>query len=173
MTKVDKPTQIVSDMLSNLGKFRDLQGGSEAMRKAGNAYLVRGEEESDKAYDNRLKLAFLFNGLMETVADMNGRVMDQPVTLKEGASQDAIDWAENIDMAGRNLANFASDVLTDGLVSGINFLLVDAPMRQGGETVQQARDRNLRPFVKHLRVLCRFELTARSAVRRIMNHPQS
>ena len=139
-------------MLEACAKGRALMGGTTAMRRAGQAYLPKFEAESSQAYDARLKASWLFNGYRKTVRDMAGRVFDKPAEIAEGPDQ-LIEWAENIDLQGRDLSTFAAEVFKDGLSGpGISWIMVDAPPRNGTVTRAQADRENLRPYLTHLTI---------------------
>lgn len=139
-------------MLAAAQKGRALMGGTTAMRAARTTYLPQFAKESAAAYDVRIKSSWLFNGYRKTVKDMTGRVFAKPIEIAEG--DDRLDeWAENIDMQGRDLSTFARQVFEDALQGpGIAYIMVDAPPRQGTVTQAQAQEQNLRPYMVHLRV---------------------
>lgn len=139
-------------MLAAAQKGRALMGGTTAMRAASTTYLPKFAKESQPAYDTRLKSSWLFNGYRKTVKDMTGRVFSKPVEIVTGPER-LKEWAENIDMQGRDLSTFARQVFEDGLSGpGINYIMVDAPMREGTVTQAAAIEQNLRPYMVHLRV---------------------
>lgn len=139
-------------MLLAAQKGRALMGGTTAMRAATTTYLPKFTKESHPAYDVRLKASWLFNGYRKTVKDMTGRVFSKPVEIAEGPDR-LKEWADNIDMQGRDLSTFARQVFEDGLAGpGINYIMVDAPMREGTVTQAAAIEQNLRPYMVHLRV---------------------
>lgn len=134
-------------------KGRALMGGTRAMREAGESYLPRFEAESVTAYNARLGGSWLFNGYRKTVRDMAGRVFDKPVSLGEDAPAALVDMESNVDLAGRDLSTFAAEVFKDGLSgSGISWIMVDAPAREGEVTRAAAVAENLRPYLVHLTV---------------------
>lgn len=133
-------------------KGRALMGGTAAMRKAGKAYLPEFPQEDAKAYEARRDQSWLFNGYKKTVKDMSGRVFEKPVTLGESAPESLKTWAENIDLQGRDLSTFSREVFEDGLSgTGISYIMVEAPAREGEVTKQEAKDANLRPYLIHLK----------------------
>lgn len=139
-------------MLAAAQKGRALMGGTTAMRAASTTYLPRFAKESQQAYDVRLKASWLFNGYRKTVKDMTGRVFAKTVEIKEGDDR-LKEWAENIDMQGRDLSTFARQVFDDALSGpGISYIMVDAPPREGTVTQAQAQEMNLRPYLVSLRV---------------------
>lgn len=139
-------------MLAAALKGRALMGGTTAMRAARTTYLPQFAKETNPAYDVRLKASWLFNGYRKTVKDMTGRVFSKPVEISEGDDR-LKEWADNIDMQGRDLSTFARQVFEDALSGpGISYIMVDAPPRKGTVTQAQAQAENLRPYMVGLRV---------------------
>lgn len=139
-------------MLTAAQKGRALMGGTTAMRAAKITYLPQFAKETTPAYEVRLKASWLFNGYRKTVKDMTGRVFSRPVEISEGDDR-LKEWADNIDMQGRDLSTFARQVFEDGLSGpGISYIMVDAPPRNGTVTQSAAIEQNLRPYMVHLRV---------------------
>jgi hypothetical protein len=147
---VAKRTPVATAMVEATRKGRDLMGGTAAMRAAGTRYLPKFKAELKEDYDARLGLSWLFNGYKKTVRDMSGRVFDRPVEVAEAPSQ-IIDWSENIDMQGRDLSTFAAEVFKDGFASGVSYIMVDAPRREGQTTRAQAASEGLRPYLVHIK----------------------
>jgi len=148
---VEKRTDTVAAMVAAAAKGRALMGGSEAMRAAGQTYLPKFKSEDVIDYQARLTASWLFNGFKKTVHDMTGRVFDKPIEVSEGP-EPLKGWAENIDMQGRDLSVFASDVFKDGFASGVSYIMADAPKRNGETTRAQASAAGLRPYLVHLKV---------------------
>lgn len=149
---VAKRSDASQAMVDATAKGRALMGGTDAMRKAGETHLPKFEAESDTGYKTRLNSSWLFNGYRKTVRDMAGRVFDKTAEIAEGAPEQVMEWAKNIDMAGRDLSTFAKAVFEDGLSGpGISYIMVDAPAREGEVTRAQAQRANLRPYFVHLR----------------------
>ena len=136
---------------AQLCKARTLMGGTESMRRAGESYLPKFEGEDKKHYDFRKAISTLFNGFRKAVWDFTSRVFEEPVRLDEDVPQEFKDWSEDIDLEGRNLSNFANGVFEDGLQSGIEYILVDAPPKIEGETLRDARSDNKRPYLVHIK----------------------
>lgn len=136
---------------AKLEKTRTLMGGTVAMRLAAKTYLPQFEGESDDHYKTRRDMSYLFNGFKKTVFDMSGRVFEKPAVLGEDADQKFKDYAEDVDLEGRDLSTFAKTVFEAGLQSGIEYLLVDAPPKVEGETVAQATENNSRPYIIHIK----------------------
>lgn len=129
---------------------RALMGGTDAMRKAGTTYLPQEPAESEAAYKNRLHRTFLFNGYRKTVRDMTGKVFSKPVQLGEDVPERLRGYAENIDLCGRHLNNFAVDVFEDGLQTGISHILVEMPPAQQGATRRDEIEAGRRPYLVHV-----------------------
>jgi hypothetical protein len=125
--------------------------GTRAMRAAGETYLPKEPGESDAAYKTRRDRSTLFNGFRKTVRDMRGKVFAKPITLGDDVPAQLVEYAENIDLAGRNLDSFAFDVLGDGLQTGISYVLVDAPPKSGGETKADEQRTGWRPYLVHIK----------------------
>lgn len=149
-SSVDKRSAAAERQVALAAVGRALMGGTKAMREAGKTYLPQFEAESETAYQARLKSSWLFNGYRKTVMDNTGRVFDKPVEIKQGPNE-LSDWAENIDLAGRDLSMFARDVFESAMAgSGIAYVMVDAPRREGPVTRAQAEAENLRPYMSLL-----------------------
>lgn len=148
---VAKRSSEVASMIEDATKGRALMGRTKAMRAAGQTYLPKFDAESATDYASRLASSWLFNGYRKSVLDMTGRVFSKPIEITEGP-QKLKDWAENIDMAGRDLSVFSREVFKDGFQSGVSYIMVDAPRHDGETTQQAADDQGLRPFMSHLRV---------------------
>ncbi|MGB1388663.1 MAG: DUF4055 domain-containing protein [Paracoccaceae bacterium] len=147
---VAKRSKAVAVMVQAGAKGRALMGGTTAMREAGEAYLPRFKSEDRQDYDARLNSSWLFNGFKKACKDMVGRAFEKPVEIQVGPNA-LIDWSENIDMQGRDLSVFASEVFKDGFATGVSFIMVDAPRRDGETTRQMAEANGLRPYLVHLK----------------------
>jgi hypothetical protein len=148
---VGKRSSAVEAMVAASDKGRALMGGSDAMRAAGERYLPKFNSEDPADYQSRLKASWLFNGMRKTVKDMTGRVFDKSMELQDAPEQ-LKGWADNIDMQGRDLSVFASEVFKDSFIPGIGFIMVEAPRRDGETTRDQASVMGLRPYLVHLKV---------------------
>lgn len=126
---------------------RTLYQGTAAMRAAGKMYLPKEAAESEAAYEARLKRTVLFNAFGKTVNDMAGRVFAKEVFFGEDVPEQIEEWAENIDLTGRHLNVFASDVFKDAMQVGLAHILVDSPI--GNEATTRAEQG--RPYFVHLR----------------------
>lgn len=149
---VAKRTKASAHMVDASLKGMTLMGGTTAMQAAGETYLPRFKAEEVEDYQSRLKMTWLFNGYRSTVRDMTGKVFDKPVEIVD-APENVVEWMENADMQGRDLSTFAAEVFKDGLSgSGVSYIMVEAPRREGEVTLAQAQEQNLRPYLVHITV---------------------
>jgi hypothetical protein len=130
---------------------RALMGGTRAMRAAGTEYLPQEPAESNAAYKNRLSRSTLFNGFKRTVGGVVGKVFSKDPVLEEDVPANIVEWSEDIDLAGRNLANFAKEVFKDGVQVGLSHILVDMPSGDPAATRAQELETNRRPYFVHIR----------------------
>lgn len=134
----------------------DLMGGTEAMRRAGDSYIMRKEKEPDGSYFCRIERTVLRNAFAQTLGYYRGQVFSRQVALDNKSSnlsdddmQKFRDWSENVDQRGHNLTAWSGNVFTSGLVSGVTFCLVDYPhietINEDGVTLYRASDGTMRP----------------------------
>jgi hypothetical protein len=155
---VETPTSAVLSMRNDRKLPRALMGGTSAMRNSGSLYLPKELAESDASYKIRLERSFLFNGFAKTVRDMTGKVFAKPIAIGDDVPPDIAGYAENIDLAGRNLDVFASDVFEDALADGIGYILVemDPPAVDAhGDPIRLTKadeiSLNRRPWLVHIK----------------------
>jgi len=148
---VAKQTDAMAAMVQAGAKGRALMSGTAGMRKEGTRYLPKFKAEAEDDYQARLHSSWLFNALRKTIKDMTGRVFDSPIEIQD-APQQIIDMAEDIDMQGRDLSVFASEVFKDAFVPGVSYIMVEAPRRDADTTRAEAAAQGLRPYLVHLRV---------------------
>jgi len=141
----------MAGMVQASAKGRALVSGTSGMRDAGKKYMPKYPVEQEDDYQARLHLSWLFPAFGKTIKDMTGRVFDSPIEIQD-APQQIIDMAEDIDMQGRDLSVFASEVFKDGFVPGVSYIMVEAPRRNADTTRADAAAQGLRPYLVHLRV---------------------
>lgn len=144
--KVAEPSRNSAYGSAKIKKIRDLRGGVEAMRAAGEAYLPKEENEEQHDYDDRLKRSWLFPALDQAISDAADTVFRKEVSPGDDVPEQLIILEPNITNEGRNLNNFAFDVFEDGLEAGVSFILVDMPAREGELTRQDQQALNIRPY---------------------------
>jgi hypothetical protein len=130
---------------------RALMGGTRGMRAADKKYLPQEPGESSAAYENRLNRSTLFNAFRRTVNGIVGKVFSKPITLQDDVPSDVASWCEDVDLAGRRLDVFASDVFGDGVQTGISHILVTMPADEPPSTLAEERQRGRRPYFVHIR----------------------
>ena len=131
---------------------RALMGGTDAMRAAGEKYLPKEYQEQKDAYDVRLNRTFLFNGFGETVKDLVGRVFATEIKLGTDVPADIVTWAENADLAGRDLNTFAKGSFLDAMVNGVSYILTDMAPAPGRDlTRAEAAALNRRPWLVNIK----------------------
>lgn len=146
MTKVDERSGIVTDMLKEAQPVVDLASGGNNMRQRGTTYLPQFPQETEEDYKARKNSTWLFDGVGKAIEDMTGKIFEKPVHLNEQEGL-LFEYAQNIDLEGRDLSNFSRDVFEDAVKMGVTFIMADAPARPGPVTVGQAQAMNLRPYL--------------------------
>ncbi len=152
---VARPSTTQAAIASRAEVVRTLVAGTVAMRAAGKKYLPQEPAESKAAYDNRVARTSLFNATGKTVQDMTGKVFQKPVVLKETVPPVLAAYAENIDLTGRHVNQFARDVFYDAMQPGVAYILVDMPpavQRADGQpaTLADQQAAGIRPYCVHV-----------------------
>lgn len=111
-----------------------LKWGTKAMRLAGNLYLPQWPLEDNASYQHRLCTSFLFNAFAQTIESLSGRPFSEAVNIGDDVPPQIKENLEDVDLEGRNLHNFAHDVLRAGLSYGHTHMLVDFPSTTGAAT---------------------------------------
>lgn len=142
--------------------------GITAMRKAGEKYLPRFPNETDKRYTYRLNGSTkLTNIYRDTVEGLASKPFEQEISLvksdEETVPADIAKFAEDVDGSGNNLTMYSSQVFFNGINSAIHWIYVDHPVRDPNvRSVADYKAAGLRPYWSH--VLGRNVLAARSAM---------
>lgn len=153
---IQTPTSVFQRQHKAARPCLDLMGGTEAMRRAGDSYIMRKEKEPDRSYFCRIERTVLRNAFAQTLGYYRGQVFSRQVALDNKSSklsdddmQKFRDWSENVDQRGHNLTAWSGNVFTSGLVSGVTFCLVDYPhietINEDGVTLYRASDGTMRP----------------------------
>lgn len=153
---IQTPTSVLQLQHEAARPCLDLMGGTEAMRRAGDSYIMRKEKEPDRSYFCRIERTVLRNAFAQTLGYYRGQVFSRQVALDNKSSelsdddmQKFRDWSENVDQRGHNLTAWSGNVFTSGLVSGVTFCLVDYPhietINEDGVTLYRASDGTMRP----------------------------
>jgi hypothetical protein len=139
-------------------KVESVLGGTPTMREARQAYLPRHEEESEKAYEERLFRNVLYNQTELTLNSMVGRPFSDPVRAEDVPDQ-VSPWLDDVDLQGNNIDVFARHWFRDGVAKSFSHVLIDAPRPREPEDAEgRPRERtladdqaeNLRPYWVHI-----------------------
>jgi hypothetical protein len=134
-----------------------LLGGTNAMRIVGAKLLPKWPNEEPESYRTRLETATLFPALRRTVSVMTGKPFSKEMRLSPEVPTPIVEYCEDVDLEGRSLHVFLSDVFDEVLAYGICGVLVDYPMTEGKvKTLADQKAMNARPyfvFIKHDQIL--------------------
>lgn len=154
---VNDPNEEVKAMRLEWEVLEPLMGGTQKMRDAGVGLLPRWPAEDEIAYQTRLKVATLFPAYRRTVGVMAGKPFAKPLDLVDADPQ-VEKWAENIDLQGVNLHNFAAEMFAEGMGFGLAGILVSMP-QPGAQPVRSRAEEQAsgrRPYfvrVMHKQIL--------------------
>lgn len=134
-------------------RIRDLQGGTDAVKKARDLYLPKHDAELISDYEVRLRLGVLFNGFVRTLNAMTGLVTQRDVMLGKDAKGPLVSHWENIDGRGTHGAVFARRLFREGLATGRAGILVDPPVVDAPRPLSIAEEATLgvRPYWRRYR----------------------
>lgn len=131
-----------------------LNGGTRAMRAAGQKYLPQHPREPSEAYRIRLQRSVLTNFYKKAVNKLSGKPYRRPVTLSEKLPEDIRGLRNNITNTGVNLDVFCRRMLRIAIDDGLCHVLIDMPVvPEGGATLPNnvlsladVRNLKLRPY---------------------------
>lgn len=151
-TNVNDRSAASAAMMPAVDLARALMGGTAAMRMAGPAYLPRWPNEDQESYNARLATAVLFPAYQRTVYTLAGKPFSKPITVGDDVPSRIKAWLPDIDLQGRNLDVFASDVMDSTLAYGLTGILIDFPVVEDGAARTQADEQRLgvRPYWVHV-----------------------
>lgn len=144
--KVFEQSAQVKEMAQNWPIAAALLGGTRAMRAAGEQFLPRWPNEDGEAYRARLSTATLFPAFARTLGVMAGKPFAKQLTYGEDVPANIREWCDDIDLEGRNLHTFASELMEESLGYGIAGVLVEYPRVEGVRTVAEERAIGARPY---------------------------
>jgi hypothetical protein len=113
-------------------RYRDLYAGGEQFRERAAEFLVRRQKEPLEVYQERLNRVF-YENYLGSILDwyMATLVRQEPVLEFSGPDSRARDFfagfVENCDLRGTNLTQFFKQQMTEALVCGKSYLVVDFP----------------------------------------------
>ncbi len=127
-----------------------LSDGTEAMRIAGKTYLPKHPAESEEAWRSRKEGSVLLPAYRDAVDLACGLIFRKPVEVGADIPDEYEEWLENIDLTGRDVTQFAQDVLRDAFM-GVTYIVADYPRVPVGATLAQERDMGARPYLIHVK----------------------
>lgn len=110
-------------------KLRTVLDGTEALRASGKKYLPQHENESRKAYEERLRCATFLNLTALTLESWVGRPFSDILQVSDDVPEEHVVrvWMEDVDLQGNDLGVFAREWFKMGLSKGFGHVLVDFP----------------------------------------------
>lgn len=136
----------VSVMSANWPMISALMGGTKTMREGGKTYLPQWPNEADDSFELRRKSAVLYPAFSRTVEIMAAKPFSRPLAYGEDMPTRIREWCEDVDMQGRNLHAFASDLMSDCIAYGLSGVLVDYPPAENIRTQADAITAGVRPY---------------------------
>jgi hypothetical protein len=113
-------------------RYRDLYAGGEQFRHNAAEYLVRRHKEVMEVYQERLTRVF-YQNYLGSIVDwyMATLVRREPVIEYEGAGEQSKDFfnlfLQNADLRGTTFTQFFKEQLSEALVCGKSYVVVDFP----------------------------------------------
>ncbi len=142
---VAKPSALIAAMAEPWPMIDALVGGTNAMRKAGRAFLPQWPKEDGDSYQARLATAVLFPAFSRTAAVLAAKPFSQPMALGPlPARIEAL--LDDIDNQGTGLHAFAADAMLACLHYGLFGVLVDHTPVTGARTKAEERALGARPY---------------------------
>jgi hypothetical protein len=113
-------------------RYRDLYAGGEQLRANAAEYLLRRQKEGEEVYQERLQRVFYENYLGSIVDWYTATlVRREPVLDFAGTNERAKDFyarfVQNCDLRGTTLTQFFKQQITEALVCGKSYVVVDFP----------------------------------------------
>jgi hypothetical protein len=121
---VSAPTPLLAVQRALWRQVDCLWSGTAGMRVAGEAYLPRQPNELKANYDRRLARSTLHNYYKSSIQSAVGKVFAKDIHVERPSVGLQLVLAD-IDAQGRNLTQFAKDVLMDAINHGASFILID------------------------------------------------
>lgn len=117
-------------------RYRDLYAGGEQFRRNAAEYLLRRQKEPLEVYQERLERVFYENYLGSIIDWYTATlVRREPVLEFAGNNEPAKDFyarfVQNCDLRGTTLTQFYKQQMTEALVCGKSYLVVDFPRADG------------------------------------------
>ncbi|GGO89049.1 hypothetical protein GCM10011348_45890 [Marinobacterium nitratireducens] len=132
-------------------KVNAIVEGRDAMIAAGQLYLPKFPNESDKDYAFRLTSAKYTNVYRDVVEGLAQKPFSREVALTGDTTPDRVkSIVEDIDGRGNHLHVFAAETFFNGINKAIDWILVDYTRAEGLRTVAEERAAGVRPYWVHV-----------------------
>lgn len=145
--KVSDQSPQVAKMAENWPIVAALLGGTRAMRDAAETFLPKWPKESQDSYEARRSTATLFPAFARTLGVMSGKPFAKSLTYGDDVPAKIKEWCDDVDLEGRNLHTFASEMLGEVLGFGLAGVLVDYPRVGNIRTLAEERELGARPYM--------------------------
>lgn len=133
--------------------------GIDALRREGEKYLTKFNDETQAEYDFRLRQTKLTNVYRDIIEGLAAKPFEQAIMFTEDQSDDKsgstpqsiIDFSYDVDGSGNNLTVFAAQTFFNGINSAIDWIMVDYP--EADPTVVSIADSKRagrRPYWSHI-----------------------
>jgi hypothetical protein len=144
-----------AEMAPRWALCRDVNLGTEAIRREGANYLLQTPGETDEEFAIRVERTEIFPAFKETVKGLTGMVFRKDPQLQEDVPAKLRLMWENIDGAGTHGAVFARRVFADAMTTGHAGILVDMPVvaeiGAGAQlSIAEESARGIRPYFVHV-----------------------
>lgn len=141
------PTICYNQQIWMWDMLETLQGGTDAMRKAGDKLMPRYPNESPANYEYRLGRATLLNYFKRTVLGLVGKPFAEPLEVPENYPEDLVKLFDDVDKQGNDLDTFARNAFRMGLAKGMVHILIDFPTADKVATLADEREQGLTPYM--------------------------
>ena len=125
-------------------KSNALEGGTEELRRHGQTYLPKFENETDKNHERRLSLATLTNFYVKAANQMVGEIFREGLDLKDSTLPEEI--ISDLDRRGTDIEGFAQATANMLLRKDVAGILIDHPDNDGDITLAQEKEMGLRHY---------------------------
>jgi hypothetical protein len=125
--------------------YRDLYAGGEQIRRNAATYLVQRQKEPADVYHERLGRVF-YENYLGSIVDWYGATLfrREPVVLVDGNDERAKafvnSFAEDCDCKGTSLTEFFRKLITEALIAGTSYVMVDFPRCSGKAATRAEED---------------------------------
>lgn len=128
-------------------RIRAVYGGNKTMKEQTKRFLPKFESEDEATYKRRLMSAHMNNYLEPAINGYVGRIFAKPVILDKEVPQEIKDLWEDIDRQGNLGDMFFQDVVSNGILDGASWVVVDYPSGEP-QTLREEKEMNMRPYCR-------------------------